>query len=275
MRHVGLHVRLNGSVEDLVARMREIGLSTFQCFLVEQSSGKLVKFSEHDRAIIHAYIQENTVATFAHSSYLVNPARDVPLSAHYAFKRELVLAKQLGFSHVVLHPGSFDKTKNRKDGIELLARFVNTVMRNEPLLRLVLENIAFANHSLGGDLEDFRTLLEKIDKPDKLAFCIDTAHAHAYGYDVITQSGQQEFVRLLDATIGLHRIVLIHLNDTQEARGSRIDKHAVMGEGVIGHVALQAFALHPELRHIPLLMELPVLDWHAERAILEVVRNWH
>jgi deoxyribonuclease-4 len=265
---------LNGSINTLLEQMRALKLSIFQAFLVEQGSGKLITLTEHETMLLRDYIQDQTVASFAHISYLVNPASDVPLSAHYAFRRELALAKQLGFSHIILHPGAAEKNKTKEEAIAALARFANTVMKKEPGIRLVLENVAFAKQSLGGDIKDFQLLLEQIYDPDRLAFCIDTAHAHSYGYDVITSTGQQEFIQQLDTCIGLKRIVLLHLNDTQAARGSQIDKHANMHEGAIGSAALKRFVVHDQLRHIPLVMELPVMDWQDEYTLVESVRTW-
>ncbi len=58
--------------------------------------------------------------------------------------------------------------------------------------------------------------------------------------------------------IGLSRIELIHLNDTREKKGSKIDRHEVPGKGLIGEDALKMFINQPELAHVPILLELPL-----------------
>ena len=105
-------------------------------------------------------------------------------------------------------------------------------------------------------------------------FKYDTAHAYSYGYDVAQSESQQAFINFLDATIGIERIKLIHLNDTVEQLGSFIDRHGIMGQGNIGEHALKNFAMHPALCTIPLLMELPELSIEQELLILEKVRSW-
>jgi len=91
---------------------------------------------------------------------------------------------------------------------------------------------------------------------------------------VVSAQGQHDFIALLDTTIGIDRIQLIHLNDTTEKLGSFIDRHSAIGQGMIGEGALARFAMHPQLQHIPLLIESPELSVEDELVVLEKIRNW-
>jgi deoxyribonuclease-4 len=123
-------------------------------------------------------------------------------------------------------------------------------------------------------LHDFYALKQKLDALDRIRFCIDTAHAHAYGYDIATPENQKKFIQLIDDTVGIDMVELIHLNDATYPLASRIDKHAVPGKGTIGINALHSFAMHPKLTHIPLILELPHLSQEEDEAILRIVREW-
>src|SRR5205814_3541741 len=133
----------------------------------------------------------------------------------------------------------------------------------------LLENTCHGNLAVGSDITDFKQVLEKIDKPERIGFCIDTAHAYSFGYKITDQQSQLDFIRLLDATLGLERIKLIHLNDSAESFSSRIDRHAVFGKGKIGFETLVQFAQQPLLQHIPIILEMPELALEEEKLILK------
>ena len=69
-----------------------------------------------------------------------------------------------------------------------------------------------------------------------------------------------------DNKIGLKCLKAIHLNDSQNDRGARKDRHARIGEGEIGFKALAAVTNHPKLRDLPFYLETPnpALSGYAE-----------
>ena len=176
---------------------------------------------------------------------------------------------------MILHPGSATGARSKQDGIDKLARSLNQVMKYEREIKIVLENTTHAKLSVGSDITDFQLLYEKLEYPERISFCIDTAHAYSYGYDLQESGKRNEFINLLETILGINNISLIHLNDTDQPCGSRIDKHALIGEGTIGEDALKKFALDPRLAHIPLILEPPVLPEEQEDAMLQKIRTWH
>ncbi len=175
---------------------------------------------------------------------------------------------------MILHPGSAKGWGTKEAGIDQLARALNGLLAQECDITFVLENIAQAGMTIGGDLYDFKNLLEKIDRPEKLAFCIDTAHAHSYGYDLVTPAGQDSFARIVSQTIGWDKVALVHLNDTQQACASHKDQHCALGQGIVGSLALRTFVGRAELRKKPFILELPDLPEEQELALLSLVREW-
>ena len=187
--------------------------------------------------------------------------------------RELELAKKLEFTAIVLHPGSARKTGKKADGVAAIARKLNAILKNETDITILLENTAHAGHSIGGDLNDFKLLRERLDHPEKIKFCIDTAHAYSYGYDLTQEKGQKHFADLIQKCIGFENIALIHLNDTKQECGSRIDRHEIIGEGKLGPI-LPDLVRHEQLKKVSIIMELPVIDEEKEKEVLEDVRKW-
>lgn len=272
MRKIGLHLRLQSSLPELIQDAVALQVPLFQCFLVTQA-GFFIELSEVEIEQVQASMQQFEYR-FLHASYWSNLS-SVKFTKHRVLMKELDLAKRLGFTHVVIHPGSAKGARYRTQGIDALARTLNPLLSHEDSVRIVLENTAHGDMSIGGSFEDFKLLLEKVDRPDNLFFCVDTAHAYSYGYNIVTAEGREHFIKELQETITLNKIVLIHLNDTYDRLGSHLDRHAVPGEGKIGDEALKSIILDTRLCPIPLLLEPPALSMTQQKALLQKITNWH
>jgi deoxyribonuclease-4 len=270
---VGVHIRMRSSLKELIQRADSLDLPFFQCFFVPQESGKLIQVTPEEVAEFLKFRRKRFKNLFCHVSYWVNLA-SLGNNGFSQLRREIIFAKRLEFTHFVLHAGTAKGALDRMQGIDALAIALNNLFKYERDIHLLLENSSHGNLAVGSDINDFKLLLEKIDRPERLHFCIDTAHAYSFGYNVANIAEQEKFIALLDVTIGLHRIKLIHLNDTVERLGSRIDRHSIIGQGSIGKESLYHFVMHPKLQHIPLLLELPELSIEDELAVLNKVREW-
>ena len=273
MRKIGIHLRLEGSFVELAERAKRLGVRIFQCFFLLQEMAKLASPSQEEIDRFVRLRSEHFDELYLHGSYWINLA-GIHNQGHRALDRELALAKKLAFTHIVLHPGSAKGADDKREGIDALARSLNNALKKERDIIFVLENTAHGNMTVGSDINDFGALLEKLDTPARIQFCIDTSHAYAYGYDIVSDRGREDFIALLEKNIGLSRVVLLHINDSKHEVGRRIDRHMVPGSGVIGEQALRNFALHPKLRTIPIVIEPPVLFEDDERILLEQVRGW-
>lgn len=270
---VGAHIRMRSSLHELLDRAESLDLPFFQCFFVPQETGKLIWFSDAEIREFLKIRRARFNNLYCHVSYWVNLS-SLGNNGYQQLRREIMLAKRLEFTHFVLHAGTAKGAAHKNEGIDALAISLNNLFKQERDIIVLLENTCHANLAVGSDILDFKYLLEKLDKPERIGFCIDTAHAHSFGYDIVTPMGQQTFINLLDDNIGIDRIHLIHLNDTTEKAGSFIDRHDIIGKGAIGEDALQKIAQHPLLQHIPLLVESPDMSVEDELMILRKVRSW-
>ncbi len=273
MRKIGLHVRVPHTILDALSYARKLELPIFQFFLLDQIARRPLKIDHQVAQQFKKHAQAGQIP-YVHGSYFINLAHLRP-AGRKALKREIEQAKQIGVPYIILHPGSATGSLTHKEGIAHLANIMNQLIEQEPDITFILENTAHGGKSVGSNIEDFKQLKKLIDHPERLAFCIDTAHAHTYGYDLSTPQKQEAFIDLLDDAIGIENIALIHLNDSFYESGSRIDKHAPLGQGTIGEEALKSFVLHPKLSSIPLILELPVLSYEQEVAMLQKVKEWH
>jgi deoxyribonuclease IV len=272
VKNVGLHIRLSDSVVFAAEKAVRLQLPFFQCFLWSQATNNLLQASDEQLSAFLAVRRAHFKQLFMHGSYYINLASTHNVE-HRAFKRELELAKKLEFTHMIVHPGS-PRSGGKKAGIESVARILNEVMIHENEIVVVLENSAHGKNTVGGDVRDFLTIRTMLDVPEKVKFCIDTAHAYVYGYDIAQAQGRQNFIALLEEAVGIDNIVLLHMNDSFGKCGSRIDRHAVPGQGVIGIDALKAFATDPRMQNVPILLELPEIAEEEEKKIVTTLSGW-
>lgn len=273
MRNVGIHIRISNSIIDLAQKAFDLQVPFFQCFFLETMQARIIEPNREEIKEFLVKYRPHFTNLFLHGSYWINLA-GTKNTGHAALHRELKLAQRLEFTHLILHPGSAAQSKNKQEGIDALARSLNKLIAQAGEIKIVLENVAHGGFSIGGNFDDFSLLLPKIDKPEKLFFCVDTAHAYSYGYDLTNDQSQAQFIQTLQHTITIEKIILIHLNDTQEKLGSKIDRHAMLGDGLIGNDALKKLVTMTALEHIPLLLELPVVAIDQERRIINEVKMW-
>ena len=185
-REVGLHLRLYNDFETLISKALKMNIKTFQCFATSLLDGKYINLSE--RSLQNFLVLRSQIfdSLFLHASYGINIA-SLKSNGWHSFLKEVCLAETLGFTHLVLHPGTSKKNEDREVLINMHVDFFNRVFDYDFKLKMVLENVS---HGVGGDLLDFIKILEKLKKPEKLSFCIDTAHAYSFGYNLYEDEGQ-------------------------------------------------------------------------------------
>ena len=277
MKKIGLHLRQLTTVVDIIHQAFRLKIPFFQCFLSQpklKSNSVFESLKKEQLKQCNLLMHEYGLKGYVHASYAINLASGVSDASEFYLKKELYLARQAGFSEIILHPGSATGCQERVQGIDNVVRRLNLLLKKEHTIKVVLENAAFGAHTIGGDLLDFQMIRQKLDHPEKVGFCIDTAHAFVYGYNIADPDEQQKFIALIEQTIGFDALSLIHLNDTSECLSSKRDRHDIIGEGNIGARALQSFINHATIKSVPIVLELPVLPEEEQKAILHTINSW-
>src|SRR5919204_204829 len=130
---------------------------------------------------------------------------------------------------------------------------------------LLMENSAGTGGTIGRSLDELTALLERLDRHPRLGICLDSCHLFASGYDVTDAGVVDALVDEVDETIGLDRLRALHVNDSATPLGSNRDRHANIGEGVMGD-GLGAFLAHPAFQHLPAYLEVPGVDKKGPNA---------
>jgi deoxyribonuclease-4 len=112
---------------------------------------------------------------------------------------------------------------------------------------------------MGRTIAELKAVTDRCGAHPWLGVCLDSAHLYASGVDVGDVAAVEAMLDELDETIGLDRLKALHINDSQMALGSNRDRHANVGEGLIGE-RMAAFLGRPRLQDLPAVLETPGHD---------------
>jgi len=218
------------------------------------------------------------IVTNSHDSYLINLASPDPVlwtRSLLSFVSELRRSAALGLHYVVSHPGNF--IDDWASGVARNAAAITVALETVPSSpRLLLEMTAGSGTALGATFEDMATLLGALPNAlqSRVGVCVDTAHAHAAGYDLAAE--YDEVWQRFDDIIGRERLGMLHLNDSKAPLGSHRDRHELIGEGAIGESAFRRIMTDERLARVPKVIETPKGDDTVtnDRRMLERLRSY-
>ena len=126
----------------------------------------------------------------------------------------------------------------------------------------------------GHQISHLAAIYDGVQRPERLAVCLDTAHFFEAGYDLRTPKGWNAAIGQVDSLIGLKQVVAFHLNDSKTDLGSRVDRHAGIGQGKIGRRAFGHIVNDPRFGQLPGCLETPKsADLHEDVENLKVLRS--
>ena len=168
------------------------------------------------------------------------------------------MASALGLPFLVMHPGAHLES-GEANGFTQIVSGLNEVFRATKAspVRVALENTAGQGSCLGYRMSHLGEIFDRVDQPQRLAVCLDTAHLFAAGYDIRTRHGWDSALDELDEAVGLDQIVAFHLNDSKTELGSRVDRHAGIGLGKIGKEAFRHIINDARFANLPGCLETP------------------
>ena len=264
-RRIGVHLGTTGGCWTAVDRAVEIGANTFQIFSSSPRMWRASAVKPADAKKMRDLRAEFGVGPVAiHASYLINvcsQTETVRVNSVAAFRGEVERALALGAEFLVLHPGSW-KGLTREEGLRLAAQSIESAVAGIDFagkeFRILIENTAGAEFSLGGKLEQVAELVERLRPCAPVAVCLDTCHIHVAGYDIVSDAGYIDTMQQVGATLGFDTVRVWHCNDAKAAFGSKLDRHQHIGEGTIGTAPFRRLLHDPRFAHCAFIAETPV-----------------
>jgi deoxyribonuclease IV len=282
-RRLGAHLPVGDGLVRAADRAAAIGANALQIFGDNPTAWTRRAGPPAEQDAFRARLAQHDISPLVvHASYLVNLAgpdpdffeRSVGLLA-----AELHDAPGLGASHVNVHVGSHRGsgveagTERLADGIVRALALAAEAGAERPFgdegpppapVAILLENSSGGGWGLGANVPELAGIAEAIDRrgvpPDRVGFCLDTAHAWGAGYDLSDPVATDALLEEFGRRIGFDRLRLIHLNDSKSSLGSRTDRHEHVGAGQIGEVGMAHLLRHPLLAHVTYILETPGMD---------------
>jgi len=258
---LGAHESVAGGAFTAIQRGRDDGCEALQIFARPSAQWKARPMSAEEVSMFRSEHAQVGWTVMSHGSYLINLCATDPIileRSRAALREELTYAEELGLDHVVLHPGAHLGAGER-DGIAAVAeslRFVHEQTRGMKV-RLLIEVTAGQGSCLGCRFEQLEAMLSQARSAGDIGLCVDTCHLHAAGYDLSTEEGYERTFADLDRIVGLDRVRAFHLNDSKTPAGSRVDRHAEIGDGYLGLLPFWRLVNDPRFAQIPGVLETP------------------
>jgi deoxyribonuclease-4 len=256
----GAHMSSSGGIDTAIDRIVAVGGDCVQVFT---QSPRMWRPTNHKPEAIERFKAKRRDAgiggVVCHALYLVNlaaPDDEIYEKSVVAMRNTVDAASAIEADAVIFHVGSH-LGAGFEAGLERACAALTQILeRCQGDTWLLMENSAGAGATIGRSLEELAVLLERLDHHPRLGVCLDSCHLYVSGYDVTDRAAVDSMVAELDERIGLDRLRALHVNDSAAELGSNRDRHANIGEGLMGE-NLGAFLSHPAFQHLSAYLEVP------------------
>ena len=257
----GAHVSAAGGLWKAGPAGAQLGCEIIQIFSRSPQSFSAKPIEPTDAEKFRQSMVDNNIKdVYIHAPYIINLASSKN-TTHFGsvkiLRDELERGTQLGAKAVMFHPGSA-KEVGREAGIDLVIKGLNRIMDGYTgSCQLLIEISAGAGEVMGDQFEEIAAFIAGAERGSEIGVCFDTQHAFASGYDLRTKDAVDATFELFDKTIGLHKLVASHCNDSKVELAAHKDRHEHLGHGLIGAEGFCHIVAHPKLQHLDLILETP------------------
>lgn len=278
MLKLGVHVSIAGKIYKSIDRAAELGCNAMQIFSRNPRQWRKGSLSDEDVKEFKKRAKKSKIKPVViHIPYLLNLAtvkRSFYKVTIKEFISDLIEADSLGADYLVTHMGSY-KGGTEKGGLSRIVQALNKILKETKGVKtqVLLENTSGSGHWLGYKFSHQKIIFDGLNRPEAVGLCLDTAHAWAAGYKINEPKGLKVLLDEIDQEVGLERLKVIHLNDTQEELGSLRDRHYAIGKGEIGRRGFNLIINHSKLRELPFVLETPRDGEDEDKENLNVVRD--
>lgn len=278
-KRVGAHVSIAGGVENAPLNAAAIGARAFAMFTKNQRQWKVKPLTAES---IQRFRQNcrgkgyRPADILPHVGYLINlghPEAAALEKSRAGFLVEMQRCMQLGLTTLNFHPGSHLKRISEKQCLERIAESINLALAQTEGVTAVIENTAGQGTNLGYRFEHLAEIIDRVEDKRRVGVCLDTCHTYAAGYDLGSEAACRETFALFDEVVGFRFLRGVHLNDAKKGLGSRVDRHAGLGEGALGWPVFR-FIMNDPRFDCPLILETPDDGrWAREIRMLYALQN--
>lgn len=275
MKYIGAHVSAEGGVSNAPIEAAGIGARSFALFTRNPSKWKSSPISEEETKSFKencARFGFSPEFILPHDSFLINlgaPDKQKLHLSREAFLDEIRRCEQLGLTMLNFHPGSHLNLMEPQECLRLIADSINITLDKTTGVKAVIETTAGQGSNLGHRFEQIAEIISHVEDKERVGVCVDSCHTFAAGYDMTTPETYEATWKEFDETIGFRFLSAMHINDSKKGVGSRVDRHALIGNGELGSSFFELLMKDPRMDNIPLILETPDPElWQKEIAFL-------
>ena len=275
MKYIGAHVSAQGGVENAPLNASKIGANAFAFFTKNQRQWVSKPLTPESIAAFRDNCEQLGFCPFQilpHDSYLINlghPDKEALQKSRDAFLDEMQRCEQLGLDQLNFHPGSHLNLISVTASLARVAESINKALDKTRGVIAVIENTAGQGTNLGHTFEQIREIIDQVEDQSRVGVCIDTCHSYSAGYDIKTHQGAEEVFSRFGEIIGFSYLKGMHLNETKKELGSKVDRHDVLQNGLLGMDIFDFIMNDARFDGIPLILETPdETRWAGEIELL-------
>ncbi|GGM31413.1 putative endonuclease 4 [Paraliobacillus quinghaiensis] len=258
---IGSHVSMSGK-KMLLGSSEEAfsyGATTFMIYTGAPQNTRRRPIEELNIEAGREHMKNNGIDDIVvHAPYIINLGNTTKKETFELgvtfMQSEIERTQAIGAKQIVLHPGAH-VGQGADKGIAKIIEGLNEVLLKEQDVQIALETMAGKGSEVGRTFEELAQIIEGVERNDKLSVCLDTCHVHDAGYDIVNDF--DGVLDKFDRIIGLDRLKVIHVNDSKNPIEAHKDRHENIGFGHIGYDALRYIVHHPQLSHLPKILETP------------------
>jgi len=232
-------------------------------FYNDKAGIKPEKAAKVHEALAEAGIERHHV--LVHAAYVLNtasPEETKAMRARAGLTREFERSTALGAGGCCFHPGSAGESDPAEAAVRVgvtIRHALESVPETAGGTKVLIENTAGAGRTMGRSAEEIALMLAQV--PDALrhrtGYGLDTCHLFAAGHDIAASAeAQRAVLEAFTRTVG-ERPAFFHLNDSLHPFGSNKDRHALIGEGMIGVEPFRWLLADAITAGIPCILETP------------------
>ena len=280
MKYIGAHVSASGGVENAIKNAKDIGATAFALFTKNQRQWLAPALTAEQIALFSTMMSEagyEAGQVLPHDSYLINlghPEQEGLQKSRESFFEEMRRCELLGLDRLNFHPGSHLKKISEEESLDRIAESINMALECTSGVMAVIENTAGQGSNLGFKFEHLAYIIDRVEDKSRVGVCLDTCHSFAAGYDLRTKEALDATFAEFERIVGFKYLKGMHLNDAMKPLGSRVDRHAPLGDGEIGWECFRYIMSDERFDNIPLILETPDEErWAQEIAQLKSFAN--
>lgn len=235
--------------------------------LLAESGGNIFQMLPTDETIPTKLISIFNKHSFVHSYYTINIATEFtgndPMTVQ--LMKSLEFGRKIGALGVVVHIGKQLTLSKEIANNNMLQRLlhVHSQTKRYQDVKIIIETPSGQGTEMYYKFDEFLNFFSNLiknspeDVRQKFGICMDTCHLFASGVNLNKMSEIKKLFDGINKKIGLQYIKLVHLNNSRNSLGSRLDHHENFDTGYIQERKLVKLAKICMEFTIPIILETP------------------